>query len=57
MENFDNDKRTSLGSSHGRILMLFQKRENATTKAQEEVNQQPEASRENQKSRYTIFIC
>ena len=39
MENFDNDKRTSPGSSHGTILMLFQKRENATTKAQEEVNQ------------------
>ena len=57
MENFDNDKRTSLGSSHGRILMLFQKRENATTKAQEEVNQKPEASRENQKSCDTIFIC
>ena len=57
MENFDNDKRTSPGSSHGTILMLFQKRENATTKAQEEVNQKSEASRENQKSRYTIFIC
>ena len=57
MENFDNDKRTSPGSSHGTILMLFQKRENATTKAQEEVNQKLEASTENQKSRDTIFIC
>ena len=50
MENFDKDKRASPGSSHGT-------RENATTKAQEEVNQKSEASRENQKSRYTIFIC
>ena len=37
--------------------MLFQKSENATTKLQEEVNQKHEASRGNQKSLDTIFIC